>query len=471
MYALKYIYFVLALFISHFLYSIDSESYLLSLPEELKEMILSQLTMQTAKNLRKANKSLNKLVLARILNLKLNYKLTDEVIKKDVCPLLDQMLNLTYLDIQGCEIAPKTLKNFSNLLNLTSLNLKHCGIRNAHIINLPNLANLTKIDFGESYITDRGLKNLSTNLQILNLSECNDLTKVGIGHIAKRLNKLKSLNLAFCNFDISLGNIEHLPAHTSLTDLNLSQNDEISDDGLKNLPQNLKILYLKQCNKITDIGISYITKRLSNLKSLNLSRCNKITLKGLNELTTLTHLDVNDCKLDVDRSIGFLSLLTNLITLDIGDNFEITSKSTQYLTGLIKLTDLNVGRCPNLDDNGLLHLIFLSNIKSLNVNRSFRITDEGIRYLTNITNLTDLDLKLNYKLTDKCIEHLIILSNLIDLNLRGCKQITPDGQKNLSKLTNIKRLNEPACAKSNRICFPDLQCEFYPMDRTNNYKN
>lgn len=84
----------------------------------------------------------------------------------------------------------------------------------------------------------------------------------------------------------------------NLTHLDLSENRNITDDGLKALKglPGLSSLNLSSCS-ITASGLGHLSP-LSKLESLNLSFCNRLTdpgLKALRSLPRLSYLDVQGC--------------------------------------------------------------------------------------------------------------------------------------------------------------------------------
>ncbi len=84
----------------------------------------------------------------------------------------------------------------------------------------------------------------------------------------------------------------------NLTHLNLSENRNVSDDGLQGLSQfpRLSELNLSSCD-ITD-EIFPTLRKLSRLRILNLSFCNRISdtgLRSISDLRNLTYLDLQGC--------------------------------------------------------------------------------------------------------------------------------------------------------------------------------
>lgn len=90
-------------------------------------------------------------------------------------------------------------------------------------------------------------------------------------------------------------------------------------------------------------------------------------------------------------------------------------------------------------------LSMMPNLISLNLHNNFKVTDDGLRQLMYIT---DLKLIENEKITNKCIKHL----NLEKLDLYDNRRITNNGIKHLSTLKHLNlgrnRLITDDCIKN-----------------------
>ena len=227
---------------------------------------------------------------------------------------------------------------------------------------------------------------------------------------------------------------------TSLTSLNLNDNQKISDiKPITQLP-NLEKLYLKS-NEITDITlISSLTKlkslglgsnKISNMEPLrtlinitwlNLSD-NKISdITSLQTLTNITYLALNENKIS---DITPISSLTNLEKLYLYNN-EITDITP--LSSLTKLKTLGLGEN---EISNISPLQTLTNITYLALNEN-KISD--ITPISSLTNLEKLYL-YNNEITD--ISPLQTLTNITLLSAYANKinDITP-----LASLTNLETL-------------------------------
>jgi hypothetical protein len=99
----------------------------------------------------------------------------------------------------------------------------------------------------------------------------------------------------------------------AVTYMNLSENRNISDEGMRALAVMTHItgLNLSSCT-LNDLGISRLIA-LTRLEHLNLSFCNRITdvsLRHLRKLTRLTYLDLQGCVKVSQRTVAMLERKT-----------------------------------------------------------------------------------------------------------------------------------------------------------------
>ncbi|XP_031847821.1 uncharacterized protein LOC116433650 isoform X2 [Nomia melanderi] len=131
-----------------------------------------------------------------------------------------------------------------------------------------------------------------------------------------RLKRLQELDLSGCNriTDVSL---KHAFAFPELRILNLSQCQQVTHVGLDYLSRNnpaIEDLNLNQCHNISDIGISYLAQRLHRLKRLLIQACSQLTDHTLDSIKayckSLHYLDTRYCR---GMTVAGLESLTHLI--------------------------------------------------------------------------------------------------------------------------------------------------------------
>lgn len=113
------------------------------------------------------------------------------------------------------------------------------------LARLSEIESLKYLDLSNTNLTDKEIELLSRSLTSLNLSFCNQITNEGVGKLPQALT---SLDLAHC-YQITDEGAGKLPQ--GLTSLSLSGCDLITDEGVNKLPQSHTSLDLSWCDKIT----------------------------------------------------------------------------------------------------------------------------------------------------------------------------------------------------------------------------
>ena len=133
-------------------------------------------------------------------------------------------------------------------------------------------------------ITDLGmfeLAKLGPNLRYLSVAKCASITDNGIKQIARLCYKLRYLNVRGCE-SVSDEAIEIVSRSCSrLRSLDIGKCD-VTDVGLKTLSEhcpNLKKLSTKSCEMITDQGIQFVAYYCRGLQQLNIQDC-PVTIEG-----------------------------------------------------------------------------------------------------------------------------------------------------------------------------------------------
>jgi uncharacterized protein YjbI with pentapeptide repeats len=246
-----------------------------------------------------------------------------------------------------------------NLLNLQLNSMSHQIklLKNPPLftLDLSNNPNLTDKKFESILLAT------FSNVGVLNLAKCHQLTYISLKLLAKKFTNLAALNLSECKNIVhgitidQILDIFPLQKLTGLTELNLN-NCGIKDyDWLKSL-KNLTILNLSQCNltskiddewnwdnmlpittkKIIDHGLKHIASLIA-LTELNLSKCILVdgSLKKLKNLRALIKLNLARCRIVSDTDL-------NLKTFE---NLNITKIELELFQSLTDLTDLDLDNC------------------------------------------------------------------------------------------------------------------------------
>ncbi len=264
-------------------------------------------------------------------------------------------------------------KNFNKLMNTSILFNPLYNIIYMHRFpylknnKLKTLTNITKLNAIHFKITHQTLSCL-TNLTKLCLSGVQKITD----YTLKKLTYLRSLSLISVrdsNIGKSLSNL------TNLKTLVIDMSYMIRDNDVSNLT-NLKKL------SIENGSITYRTLRcLPQLTYLNMSNNYNIGDKGLKKLTNLKTLIMNFDYMDDYFELTDRALLNlNLTHLDISNNSFITNQGISHLTNL---TTLDISE-NDITDEGIENMIHL---KNLYFYANDGITNNGLKNLTNLQSL------------------------------------------------------------------------------------
>jgi hypothetical protein len=224
-------------------------------------------------------------------------------------------------------IYDKSLQNLSNLQSLKIINfplVRIWGIIGgfAERIMLPQF--IKSLFETSVYLSDISILRLSNTLTTLELSNYNSITDESVQHLTN-LTKLKLRDGVDTITDKSIQKL------TQLLHLDLERNGFITDTSLYQLTL-LNTLNLNTNNVITDDAV----KRLTNLTNISLSYNNTITDHGIFYLTKLISLYM----IKADKiSINTVSRFTNLRSI------EISIKNRDMFQVLENLPDLNSAKC------------------------------------------------------------------------------------------------------------------------------
>lgn len=277
-----------------------------------------------------------------------------------------------------------------------------------------SIMNLTLVSTSEDPVTDKTLSLLKdfSNLKVLNLSGCTNITSDALSNLPKSLTKLNLRGTHImdtgCLFHYKYKNRKNLIA------LDLSDS-EITDDGLKNLRygngNSLTNLNLGD-TKIGNVGLRYAVRKCPDLTELDLSGCFNIENDGFRTIakcSKLTALDLSKCRKITD---GALKLLPKTIN------------------------KLSLSGCEEITDDGLLYIAeHFPDLTVLDLSNT-KVTDDGIQAIAkHCKKLTHLDLQRCTNITGTSIEVVAEhCSNITALYLNGCFQITITGIQNKKPL-------------------------------------
>lgn len=209
---------------------------------------------------------------------------------------LEALPDLRRLGISAARVTDAGMAYLARLTNLTALVLHpRSGVTDAGMAHLARLPRLQTLQLSWVGITDRGVEHLSNLPDLRTLSLVSTVPRspnfTGITDRAcehlRALIRLESLTLM--NADISSAGLAHLADLTNLTNLNLSANPRITDDGMEHLARLPRLAVLRLFSTgVSDGGLAHLG-RLTSLEVLNLSGT-EITDAGLAHLKGLVRL-------------------------------------------------------------------------------------------------------------------------------------------------------------------------------------
>lgn len=217
--------------------------------------------------------------------------------------------------------------------------------------------------------------------------------------------------------DWLVSHFAHLIVHYDSTKRNLVSH--ITDKGFQCLTNLTNFNPPKTVTNSVFVG-------MTNLKTLRLINNTNVTDRGIQHLTSLTALDIVSTPRISSQSV---SRMTNLTDLWVYKNNKIGDKSISNL----KLHSLFLGnsKISNECVKGMTSLV------ALGVIGLTKIRDDAIMALTNLEGLCILSNRV--KISNAAIQKL---TNLKMLDLRRYKYANDDAFKNLTKLTTLYPPNE-----------------------------
>lgn len=303
--------------------------------------------------------------------------------------------------------------------------------------DLPTLKN-DKRDFDKLLLRNTLVKGKSfwalkdLKIKLLDISH----TKVrdtGLKYLAES-QTLENIDLKDCS-KISNRGIEYLTKLKSLKKLGVS-NEFVDDNTLELIAkmENLIELSIQAPSKVTARGLVHL-ENLKHLESLNIAgiHLDKQDLKFLKKIPTLRILNVSNMGLN-DEDMKFIAALP-VQSLAIGGNKEITSKGFKQLKNLNKAYSLSF-RGTRLDDDSLGAILLLKP-KALDLGFT-EVTEKGIEKLGKVGTIEELNIG-GLQLDDKALDTLQKMQ-IKALNIQYNK-FTDAGLMKLAKIKSMESLD------------------------------
>ncbi|KAI0536159.1 hypothetical protein GGR58DRAFT_405184 [Xylaria digitata] len=271
-----------------------------------------------------------------------------------------------------------------------------------------NSQHLLALDIsGDDNITEASIFAIAENcrkLQGLNVSGCRQVSNESLTKLAESCRFIKRLKLNDCNQlndDAVLAFANHCPnileidlhqctnignepvsallsKEQALRELRLASCELVDDGAFLALPpyktyENLRILDLTSCSRLTDRAVEKIIDIAPRLRNLVLAKCSNITDVAVHAIAKLQknlhYVHLGHCRHITDDAVKRLVRSCNRIRyIDLGCCTNLTDESVTLLAGLPKLKRIGLVKCANITDKSMYALA------TANDHRSYRNT-------------------------------------------------------------------------------------------------
>lgn len=336
------------------------------------------------------------------------------------------------------------------LPELESLELGRSNdITDVGLVHVADCAGLKHLVFSGWYkITDEGLACLSRlkNLESLAFDAYHNIFGEGLKYIAE-MTSLKTLSVFGLQSNAPRA-LRHIQNMTWLKGLSLGAAN-FGDAEMKLIGKLVNLEFLNTCfNKsVSDEGLQEI-KTLKKLKTLDLNQCKRITNQGLKyvaELSCLESLTLTETASVSDEGVGGLRRLTNLRKLTCRGT-AITGRTLSLLPSIEKL---DIYSNENLNHQGVQELTKLKRLKCLNLSACQKVEDLDLGLIGRIDSLESLSLEWCSGISDRGVQKLTGLKNLSFLSL-SYTNVSAEGLVSVVTLPSLKCLHLFGCKKLTR---------------------
>ncbi|KAG7217379.1 hypothetical protein INR49_021546, partial [Caranx melampygus] len=376
---------------------------------------------------------------------------------------------LLYLNLSCTHVTNKTLRELSrNCVNLQYLSLAYCY-----------------------KFTDKGFQYLTTgkgchNLIHLNLSGCTQallsrcrclsamslldarhLSDVAFKAIAE-VARLKTLSIEG-NSQLSNCSWKALcNSSPGLSRLHAAECPRMTDTCLKSVAtlRNLQYLDISVCNKVTDVGIKYLTEGPSanKLRELNVSQCSHITN------VSVMRIAQSYCERLTEMSLEWLSG-SSICSLDIS-GCDIQDQGLAAAEGL-RLRDLILVECVHITDIGIEKLCkSVRDLEHVDVSHCVVLSDPAIRAISfYCTGLITLRMSGCPKMTDMAVQYLTTGSRYLrELDVSGCVLLTDRTLRLLERICPpLSSITMVCCSGISKVAALKLQPRVKHWEHSNDY--
>ncbi|MEZ5992038.1 MAG: hypothetical protein R3E76_06775 [Planctomycetota bacterium] len=145
--------------------------------------------------------------------------------------------------------------------------------------------------------------------------------------------------------------LEYLAQRVSVTELDLGDNPNVSDDGMRHVAtiKRLEHLSLIRTN-VSDKGIRHLRKVPLTYIALWHTKIGDKSLGYIAEPGTMKQLQIKGCRNITDKGVAKLSRLEHLWMVNLCECTQITDKSVDTLSKMPSVNFIQVFDCPHVTD-------------------------------------------------------------------------------------------------------------------------
>ena len=379
-----------------------------------------------------------------------------DITDEEIASVIPSCVDLEVVQLSGIEeTSDRTIIILAaTATKLRGLDLGGCSrITNEGVLELA--AKCTTLEWirlsGVPGVTDSAISALVKScprLSELELDSCQGLTAMSIRDIWTFTRRLRRLKLTRCKQLTANAFPAFVDENTSVPYWQPSPVDEKESlTGSSALfpplilppaysPDNLRVLDLGYCTKITDGAMAGIISNATKIQTLTISGCALLTDKTLDSICTLgENLEVltmaHVSKITDTGVLRLVRACTRLRSVDVNCEFSITILSTSEDPHGVSLFTV----CSNLGDLAVLELATLPSLRRLSLVQLDKLTDNAVFFLAEHTpTLERLHLSHCNGLSLDSIHHAIKkLSELVHLSATGVTALSRPGVERFSE--------------------------------------
>lgn len=342
-----------------------------------------------------------------------------------------------------------------------ALELEELSVRQCNKLSKKGLAaiaaspTIRRLDVGSTQLQDADFKLLAkmSRLEALSIRSCSKVTQRGFANIAT-VQSLRSLDAESCEMmviikpRIKAKAIAHLAKLPQLEELNLTNNDALDDDALREVARisSLRRLDAARLDETTRAGwLALAELELERLRVFSSEGVDDSVAAALSLRQGLRELDLEGTEV-TDEGVKKLARSETLETLALwGD--EVTDEGVTALATMPQLRQLRLSHCA-ITPACLEQLVRCPLLERLGLPFDEGWDAAAVRNAcARMPALTTLEVVATQAeaLTDAALRELLQLPALGHLVLRASDRITPDGLNELRGLPSLRSIEVTAC--------------------------